>query len=112
MSLDQQLERDRALRNAAWGVVSEDVNWLQADLEHRGVGGRVVDKVGEKAKDLAGQSLDTAKRNKLAVGTLAAGVVIWLARKPLARVAKNIWSDFSAARQANGESKHSEEQEA
>jgi hypothetical protein len=98
MNLDQQLERDRALRDAAWSVVSDDVTWLQADLDHRSVGGRVMDRAGETAKELGGQSLDAAKRNKLAIGAVGAALVLWLARRPLAYAAKSLWANFRAPR--------------
>lgn len=96
MSLDQQLERDRALRDAAWNVVSDDVTWLQADLDHRSVTGRVLDKAGDKAKDLADQSLEAARRNKLALGAVAAGLALWLARRPITDAAKSLWADWRA----------------
>jgi hypothetical protein len=92
MSLHQQLERDRALRDAAWGVVSDDVTWLQADLDHRSVSGRVMDRAGQTAKGFASQSLDAARRNKLAFGAAGAALVLWLARRPLSHAAQRLWA--------------------
>lgn len=92
----EQLQRDRALRDAAWEVVSQDVSWLQADLDHRSVSGRVVDHLGDRAKDMAGQSLDAARRNKLVVATAAAAVGLWLARQPLMKVGRELWDRVTA----------------
>lgn len=103
MNFHEQLQRDRALRDAAWDVVSQDVNWLQADLDHRSVPARVVDHLGDRARDAAGKSLDVAKRNKLALGAAAVGIGLWLARRPLMDAAKDLWGRLTADEVENEE---------
>lgn len=88
MSPEQRLERDRALRDAAWDVVTQDVTFLQSDLEERSIGGRVIDTIGEKARLAASRSATAAKRNRTAIALGAAGIGLWLGRHHLIAAAR------------------------
>ena len=79
------LLRDRALRDAAWEVVAQDVSWLQADLERRSVGGRVIDRLGEGAKTVAGKAGKAAGKNRGVIALVVGAVALWLARAPILR---------------------------
>lgn len=81
--LADQLERDRALRDDAWGVVREDVTLMRADLEQRSVGGRIKDRVSSTARDVASDALKAAGQHRALLGASVLGLALWLGRGPL-----------------------------
>ncbi len=91
MKLEDQLERDRALKEAAWEAVSHGVDWLQADLDHRSIPARLTRHLGAKARDAASKSGKAAQRNALALAAVAAAAGLWFARRPLKSAALELW---------------------
>jgi hypothetical protein len=81
--LEHRLAEDKALRDAALTLFKADMALVRADLDERGVGGRIADRLGESTMDMLDEATDYAEGNK---GTVAAGiaaVVLWFARGPI-----------------------------
>jgi len=81
--LAEQLARDRALRDEAWGVVKDDVGLMRADLDQRSVGGRIRDRVSATAMGVAADALKAAGNHRALIGASALGLALWLGRAPL-----------------------------
>jgi hypothetical protein len=80
---EQQLEVLRMARDAARGAFDARFEQVRSDLEARGVGGRIVDKLGEDARDALGQALDVARESKGVVAGTVAALALWLLRHPI-----------------------------
>jgi hypothetical protein len=81
--LDHRLAEDKALRDAALALFKADLALVRADLDDRGVGQRIADRVGESTMEMLDEATDFAEDNK---GTVAAGiaaVVLWFTRGPI-----------------------------
>jgi len=80
---DQKLVDDRALRDAALKIFQEDLRFIRADLDARGIGGRIADRLGDSALDMFDEAVDYAETNKGAVAAGMAAIVLWFARAPI-----------------------------
>lgn len=83
-----QLEEDRALRNTAHNVFKTDLAFVRGDLTLKGMGRRMVARMGESASETADEAVEIVKRHprKSAAAAAAVGLaaIAWFARKPLA----------------------------
>ena len=78
-----QLLAARAARDAARGAFDARFERVRSDLDARGVGGRIADKIGEEARDALGQALDVARERKGVVAGTVAALALWLMRHPI-----------------------------
>lgn len=83
MKLAHQLAQDRALRDAALAVFKADLRFIRNDLDQRGIGERVADRLGDSAKEFVDDAVDYAGDNKSIVTAAIAAVVLWFARAPI-----------------------------
>lgn len=83
MRISRQLAEDKALRDAALALFKADLRFIRNDLDRRGLGERVADRLGEGARELADDAMDYATAHKGVVATAAAAVVMWFARRPI-----------------------------
>jgi hypothetical protein len=83
MKLAHQLAEDRALRDAALALFKADLRYLRNDLEQRGIGERVADRLGDSAKEFVDDAVDYAGNHKSVVTAAIAAVVLWFARRPI-----------------------------
>ena len=91
----EELREDRALRNAAKGNFEANLAQVRADLDARGVGGRIIDKATGGVKAAGVQALAVANHNRgVVAGTLAA-LAVWFARKPLWRAGLAVKDRFT-----------------
>ena len=75
-----KLAEYRALRDAAWTVVHDDLDALQGDLTAHGIGERIKDRAAEEAQEAWDQARDIATEHKgIVAGTFLARVA-WLLR--------------------------------
>lgn len=81
--LEQRLAEDKALRDAALALFKADLALVRADLEERGVGARIGDRLSESTMDLLDEGLDFAEENKGKVAAGLAAIVMWFARGPI-----------------------------
>jgi hypothetical protein len=83
----RQLEEDRALRDAARTLFHNDLAYVREEMTPTALGERLADNVGQKVDAASDEAVDLAQRHggKIATagGALAAGIGLWLARKPI-----------------------------
>ncbi len=80
---EQQVEEAKAARRSARDSLALCIARVRGDVEERGVGGRIADKLGEDAR----ATLDEAKAvvrayPGIVAGTIAA-IAVWIFRNPL-----------------------------
>ncbi|NQX94514.1 MAG: hypothetical protein HRT64_06285 [Erythrobacter sp.] len=84
--LPDDFHQDRALRDAALGVLKADIEHARATLNGKAIAGRVTGRIGDGAKDV----LEIAKTNASDRQGLLAGLIallaLWFAREPLAEI--------------------------
>jgi hypothetical protein len=78
-----QLEAARSARDSARAVFDERLAHVRADIETRGVGGRIADKLGEDARQALGEALDVASESKGVIAGTTAALALWLLRNPI-----------------------------
>jgi hypothetical protein len=83
MRLAHQLAEDRALRDAALALFKADLRFIRNDLDQRGIGERVADRLGDSAKEFVDDAVDYAGDHKSIVTAAIAAVVLWFARAPI-----------------------------
>jgi len=81
--LPEDLRAHRTLRDAAWKLVQEDVDFLRADLKRRGIGRRMADRARLAIRDTASGASLMAHENKGLLAGMLAALGLWLMRKPL-----------------------------
>jgi hypothetical protein len=81
--LATQVIADRAARDAAKAVFDHHYGAFKADLEERGVGGRIADEAMEQAKDLFDEAVTVAQAHPGVIGGTIAVLALWLLRNPL-----------------------------
>jgi hypothetical protein len=81
--LERRLAEDKALRDAALALFKADLALVRADLDERGIGKRIADRVGESTMDMLDEATDFAEDNKGKVAAGIAAVILWFARGPI-----------------------------
>jgi hypothetical protein len=80
---ERQLRADRALRDAAKLRFDTHLAILQADLEERGLAGRIVDEVSEVAGAMAEEAIEVVEDHPGVVGGTIGALALWLLRNPI-----------------------------
>lgn len=78
-----RLAEFRSLRDDAWAVLKLDVERIRADLDARGVGERIKDKVTDEAHDAWETTLEVASEHRGIVGATVVALLAWLLRGPI-----------------------------
>jgi len=81
--LEQRLAEDKALRDAALALFKADLALVRADLDARGLGKRISDRLGESTMEMLDEATDFAEDNKGKVAAGIAAVILWFARGPI-----------------------------
>jgi hypothetical protein len=81
--LEHRLAEDKALRDAALALFKADIALVRADLDERGRGPRITNRVGESTMEMLDEATDFAEDNKGKVAAGVAAVVLWFARGPI-----------------------------
>lgn len=81
--LDHRLAEDKALRDAALALFKADIALVRGDLDERGLGQRITNRVGESTMEMLDEATDFAEDNKGKVAAGIAAVVLWFARGPI-----------------------------
>ncbi|MGH6786977.1 MAG: hypothetical protein ACREBO_09105 [Novosphingobium sp.] len=89
---EARLAEDRANSRAARAVVEAEMAQIKADLAARGIGGRIADTAGEKAKAVADEALEVARDNKAVIAGTIGALALWVWRKPLLDGSKRLYS--------------------
>lgn len=104
--LADELAQDRALRDAALAVFRTDLAFVREDIQARGVGGRIADRIGDSAKDMLDDAVDYAEDNRGMVAAAIAAIVLWFARAPLLNgLAQILGLDEADPEQQHGDSR-------
>jgi len=104
--LADELAQDRALRDAALAVFRADLAFIRQDLQTRGVGGRVADRLGDSARDMLDDAVDYAEEHRRMITAAIAAIVLWLARAPLIEgLAQILGFDNGTAEQEEADSR-------
>ena len=90
---ERRLIEFRALRDEAWTLLTEDFAALRDDLEQRGLGARLADRVGDEAREVWGQTVDVAAAHRGVVAGTVLVVVAWLLRGPIAQGVGALFGD-------------------
>lgn len=80
---ESRLRTTRAARYAAKAEFDERLAIVKTDIESRGVGSRVADKLTEEAKSAAGQALEVAEDSKGIIAGTIALLVLWMMRNSI-----------------------------
>ena len=83
MTTAARLAEDKALRDAALAVFQADLKFIRQDLDARGIGGRIADRLGDATLDMVDEAADYAEANKGRVAAALAAIVLWFARAPI-----------------------------
>jgi hypothetical protein len=81
--LAKQLASDRATRRTARGVFDQRLAQVRRDLDARGIGGRIADRIGEDAREIVDEAVEVADQNRGVVAGTIAALAIWLLRYPI-----------------------------
>ena len=81
--LEDRLAEDKALRDAALALFKADLALVRADLDERGLGKRVADRLGKSTMEMLDEAADYAEGNKGKVAAGIAAVILWFARGPI-----------------------------
>ncbi|MBV7267143.1 hypothetical protein [Erythrobacter ani] len=81
--LDRRFYEDRALRDAAREVFLADLAHVRASLSGQGIAGRMVDRVGEGAKDVFQTAKQSADGNPGIIAALVGAILLWISREPI-----------------------------
>ncbi|MFL0670537.1 MAG: hypothetical protein ACJLS3_03625 [Erythrobacter sp.] len=90
-SLPKRYVEDKALRDAAKGVLEADVAHFKAALAEQGIAGRVGAQITGKVKnritagahDVIEQAKSAAEDHRGVLAVLVGALILWLAREPL-----------------------------
>jgi hypothetical protein len=81
--LVKRLESDRATRDAARGAFDLRLAQVRQDVDARGIGGRIADKITEDAFDVIDEAVEIADSNRGVIAGTIAAVAIWIFRHPI-----------------------------
>lgn len=73
----------RAIRDQARAQFDARIAGVKQDLEARGIGGRIADKVSEEAIEAIESAIEIADENRGVVAGSIAALAIWLLRSPI-----------------------------
>ena len=88
----RQVEAARLARDAARAAFDARLAHVRGDLEARGLGGRIADKVGEDARDALDQALDVARESKGVIAGTVTALALWFLRHPIIAWAEELLS--------------------
>lgn len=93
---ETRLAKDRATREAALGNFNANFAQVKADLEARGIGGRIADKAGEEVRAAFDETLTIASESKGVIAATLAALTLWLLRNPLIDGLRTLLADDEA----------------
>ena len=100
----RQLVETRAARDAARGIFDVRLEQVRRDLDARGVGARVADRLGEDARSALDEAMDVAGESKGIIAGTIAVLALWLMRHPIfAWISGLIQQDTDEQEESNDE---------
>lgn len=81
--LPAQFVEDRALRDAARGVLMADILHARESFSTKGIATRIGNRIGDGARDVVEVAKVQADNNRGVLAILIGALLLWLARNPL-----------------------------
>ncbi|GGC20058.1 hypothetical protein GCM10011371_04690 [Novosphingobium marinum] len=81
--LARQLEHDKAVRDSARSQFDTRLAQVKTDLEARGIGGRIADKVANDAMAIADEASDVASEHRGVIAGTIVALALWFLRHPI-----------------------------
>ncbi|WP_395394778.1 hypothetical protein WBP07_05620 [Novosphingobium sp. BL-8A] len=94
-ALAQQLAEHRAVRDSAKAVFDAHYAALKADIEERGIAGRLADEAIDKALDVLDEAVAVVEEHPAVIGGTFTALVLWLLRNPILAWITDIFGAFS-----------------
>jgi hypothetical protein len=91
--LEHRLAEDRVVRDAALDLFKADIALIRADLNERGVGARISDRIGESTLEMVDEAADYAEANRGKVAAGIAAVILWFMRGPIIDALARLFDD-------------------
>ncbi len=108
--LPDEFHQDRALRDAARGVLIADIEHARATLNGKGLADRFAGRVGDGAKDVFEIAKHHAGDKRGILAGLVALVAVWFAREPIGEILHNVFGGLlDEAQDQTGENGASEQ---
>ena len=81
--LDQQFKEDKALRDAALGVLKADIEHAKTSLTGKAIADRMGSRIGDGAKDVVEIAKGHADDNRGILAVLIGALLLWFVREPI-----------------------------
>lgn len=81
--LAQQVHETRRARDATRAIFDARLAQVRQDLDARGIGGRIADRLGDEARDLFHDALEVADESKGVIAGTVGALGLWALRKPI-----------------------------
>ena len=81
--LARELEQARDQRDEARDAFQSGLRMVGGDIETRGIGGRIADRLGNEARDTFEDAMDVARESKGVIAGTAAALALWFLRQPI-----------------------------
>jgi hypothetical protein len=88
-----QLSAARTAHAVARQTFDAQLAQVRADLEARGIGGRIADTIGETAATVMDEAVDVANENRLVIAGTLAALTAWFLRRPIIRFASGVFDE-------------------
>lgn len=82
-ALVAQVLHDRVARDLARAELDEHFAALKADIDERGLGGRIAEEMAEQARAIFDEAVAVAEEHPGAIGGTFAALVLWVLRNPI-----------------------------
>lgn len=88
--LAAQFMADKAARDIAKARFDGHFQAFKADIQERGLGGRIADEAMEQAKLVFDEAVGVVEEHPAAVGGTLAALVLWFLRNPIIGLVENM----------------------
>ncbi|TCM21992.1 hypothetical protein EDF56_101669 [Novosphingobium sp. PhB165] len=103
-SLAARLAEHRAVRDEAKATFDAHYAALKADMEERGIAGRLADEAIDKALDVLDEAVAVVETHPAVVGGTFTALVLWILRNPIIAWITDIFGALSNRRSDEHES--------
>lgn len=84
------LEETRAQRNTSKALFEARLGKVRAEIEERGLGGRIADKASADARHVVDSAMDIANNSKGIIAATLGALAVWFLRNPIMALADRL----------------------